>query len=221
MSRETFRESTFLDRSTVRAGPTTLIAEMPKLLTRQAKLPLQFILHVGYCGSTLLTRYLETLPHCRVLREPDVLGQLLSLKDRIPTAASDRQWAEWFTVVMALLSRDYPKDRAVVIKTGDINWMGSLFVDHNDTTKIVFLFPLRTFLLQVLKVDHRRQWLREHIQTLRWSMARVPFLSEISLVDLTDGQRAAAMWLSNAFICRSLLERPDSHRILVLTGSAC
>jgi hypothetical protein len=218
MSRDTFRQSIFLDRWMVRAGSTTLLAEIPKLLTRQAALPLQFILHVGYCGSTLLAQYLETLPHCLVLKEPDVLGQLLSLKRGIPDPA-DGQWAEWFKVTMALLSRGYPGDCAVVIKAGDINSMGHLFLDHNQRTKIVFLFtPLRTFLLQVLKVDDRRQWLREHMQLLRWAMARVPFLSEIAAVDLRDGQCAAAMWLLNAFICRSLLERPDSHRILVLNG---
>ena len=56
------------------------------------------------------------------------------------------------------------------------------------------------------------------MQALRCSLERVPFLSEISAVDLTDGQCAAARWLLNAFICHSLLERPDSHRILVLNG---
>jgi hypothetical protein len=56
------------------------------------------------------------------------------------------------------------------------------------------------------------------MQLLSWSMARVPFLSKIAATDLRDGPCAAAMWLSNAFICRSLLERPDSHRILVLDG---
>src|SRR3954452_12199550 len=97
--------------------------------------------------------------------------------------------------------------------------MGSLFLDHDDRTEIIFLFiPLRTFLLQVLKVDHRRQWLREHMQVLRWPMAQVRFLSEINAADLTDGQCAAAMWLMNAFLCRALLERPDSDRVLVLNG---
>jgi hypothetical protein len=56
------------------------------------------------------------------------------------------------------------------------------------------------------------------MQVLRWSMARVPFLSEIAAAVLRDGECAAAMWLANAFICHSLLERPDSHRILVLDG---
>ena len=220
MSREAFRESLFLDRQIVRAGKTTLMAEMPKLSTRPARLPLQFILHVAFCGSTLLARYLETLPHCLVLKEPGVLSQLSLMENRISTADDPRSWGEWFKVTMALLSRGYPEHHAVVIKAADMcNWMGSLFLDHNEETKIVFLFiPLRMFLLQTLKVDHRRRWLREHMQVLRRSMARVPFLVEVDVADLTDGRCAAAMWLTNAYLCRSLLERPNSHHVLVLSG---
>lgn len=49
-------------------------------------------------------------------------------------------------------------------------------------------------------------------------MAQVLFLSGVEMTDLTDGQRAAALWLLNSFLCRSLQTRPDSHRILVLNG---
>lgn len=220
MSKDSFRQSTFLDRRIVRAGATTLMAEIPKLITRQTMLPLHFILHVAFCGSTLLARYLETVPRCLVLKEPGVLGQLSLLKDAMPDAADPRLWDEWFKVVAALLSRGYQEDLAVVVKAADMNnWMGSLFLDHDVRTKIIFLFiPLRTFLLQVLKADHRRQWLREHMRALRRPMGQVPFLSQIDAEELHDGQRAAAMWLTNAFLCRALLERPDSQRIILLDG---
>ena len=39
------------------------------------------------------------------------------------------------------------------------------------------------------------------------------------VTDLTDGQRAAALWLLNSFLCRSLQTRPNSHTLfLVLNG---
>ncbi len=66
MSKDSYRQSTFLDRRIVRAGATTLMAEIPKLITRQTMQPLHFILHVAFCGSTLLARYLETVPRCLV-----------------------------------------------------------------------------------------------------------------------------------------------------------
>jgi len=48
--------------------------------------------------------------------------------------------------------------------------------------------------------------------------SQVPFLVDLEAENLTDGQRAATMWLLNSFLCGSLLERPDSKRVRVLNG---
>jgi hypothetical protein len=193
---------------------------MPKLVTQRPRCPIQFILHGGYCGSTLLARYLEELPHCLVLKEPDVLGQLSSFKNLPPAPGQADRWDDQFRVVFALLARAYPSDTAVVVKASSMcNWMANSLLDHDEKTKIVFMFsPLRLFLLQILKVEHRRAWLRERMEFLVRPMSQVPFLMNLETGNLTDGQRAAAMWLLNAFLCRSLLERPDSHRVRVLNG---
>ena len=107
----------------------------------------------------------------------------------------------------------------IVKASDDCNWMGNLLLDHDASSKVVFLFaPLKVFLLQVLKAEHRRQWLRGHRQQLARPMTQVPFVSATAVADLTDGQGAAAMWLLNSFLCRILLARPDSHRVLVLNG---
>jgi hypothetical protein len=220
MSRESFKQSSFLDRRAVRTGRTTLLAPIPKLLTRRAERMTHYILHGAFCGSTLLGRYLEDLPRCLVLKEPGVLGQLSHLRNNTPGVGEPDAWGDWFRVTLALLARAYRSDVAVIIKVPDrCNWMGNLFLDHDERTKVVFLFsPLRVFLLQVLKVEHRRQWLREHMQELSRPMTQVPFLSELVAADLNDGQCAAAMWLLNSFLCSSLLARVDSHRVLVLDG---
>ena len=76
MSRKSFRQSAFLDQRAVVSGQTTLSAEIHELSRRQADCPTHFILHGAFCGSTLLARYLEQLPHCFVLKEPGVLSQL-------------------------------------------------------------------------------------------------------------------------------------------------
>ena len=220
MSRESFRQSSFLDRRAFRAGRTTLLAPIPKLLTRRAERMTHYILHGAFCGSTLLGRYLEELPHCFVLKEPGVLSQLSQLRNNTPGVGEPDAWGDWFRVTLALLARAYPSDVTVIIKVPDLcNWMGNLLLDHEERTKVVFLFsPLRVFLLQILKVEHRRRWLREHMQQLRRPMTQVPFLSELVAADLTDDQCAAVMWLLNSFLCSSLLARPDSHRVLVLNG---
>ena len=220
MSRQSFKQSVFLDRRAVRAGRTTLSTEIPKLMGRQAERPMHFILHGAFCGSTLLARYLETLPNCLVLKEPSVLFQLSRLRDSSPAEAEPTPWHDRLRVTLALLARGYPGDRAVIIKANDrCSWMGNLLLDHDASTKVIFVSaPLRVFLLQVLKMDDRRQFVRARVEQLGGAMARVLFLSGVEMTDLTDGQRAAALWLLNSFLCRSLQTRPDSHRIHVLNG---
>jgi hypothetical protein len=220
MSRSSFRESAFLDRRAVRAGNRTLLADMARLKSRQPSCPLQFILHVAFCGSTLLARYLEELPHCLVLKEPKVLGQLADTgHQRLAFAAPDL-WHDRLSVVLAMLARGYPTDVAAVVKAPDMcNWMAGSMLDSDKSARAVFLFaPLRIFLLQVLKVKHRREWLREHMNVLRRPMSQVPFIADAIATGLSDGQLASAMWLGNSFLCRSLLARHDAHRILLLNG---
>ena len=222
MSRDSFRRSVFLDRRAVVSGSTTLTAAIPQLLRRRAERPMHFILHGAFCGSTLLTRYLEDLPYCFVLREPGVLGQLAGMRHTMPAEAYTESWEQCLRATFTLLARAYATDAAVIVKPADLcNWMGNLLLDHDASTKIVFLnAPLKVFLLQVLKAEDRRRWVRAHIQAqaLRRPMALVPFLAAIVAADLTDGQCAAAMWLLNSFLCRSLLARRDSHRVIAVNG---
>jgi hypothetical protein len=149
-----------------------------------------------------------------------VLGQLSNFKNQPLAPGEPDRWDDQFKVVFAMLARAYPSDTAVVVKaTGMCNWMANSLLDHDEKTKIVFMFsPLRLFLLQILKAEHRRHWLRKHIEFLARPMSQVPFLMDLEAGNLTDGQRAATMWLLNSFLCRSLLERPDSHRVRVLNG---
>jgi hypothetical protein len=218
MSKVSFRNSVFLDKRAVLAGRRTLLAEIPKLRSRRPQCPLHVILHGAFCGSTLLARYFEQLPHCLVLKEPSIIGRLATTKTGGPAAL----WDEWLDVSMAMLARRFPGDVAVVIKAPDMsNWMGDAFLDRAPKTRVIFLHSsLKRFLLQTLKDKDRRKWLREHTVHLKAGFARVPFLSDGAPLDWTDGQCAAAMWLLNSFLCSTLLARPDHDRVLVLDGDA-
>lgn len=228
MSRETFQKSSFLDRRMVRSGPGFFYADLARLLPNlpadRAEHPSHYILHGAHCGSTLLTRYLEQLPHCFVLREPTLLGQLASVKiDASNSAVLEPQhWSDWFKVTMALLSRTYPTDKAVIIKAADLcNWMGDILLDHDQRTKIVFLMsPLKDFLISGLKSESRRGWTRKRIQALRGCLAQVPFLAKSAAMELSDGQARAAIWLYNNFLCGSMLARPDGDRVLALNSKS-
>jgi hypothetical protein len=226
MSREAFYRLSFLDNRFIgtpaNGFSANLVELLPKCSAAQAKRPLHFILHGAFCGSTLMARHLQELPHCFVLKEPGLLAQLARMNRGAsdPLPLEPHSWADWFNVTMALLARGYAADAAVVIKPNDVcNWMGNLLLDHDDRTKIIFLAsPLKMFLLSVLKLDERRQWARGRIRQLNGFLNQVPFLTEISVEDLKDNQCSAALWLLNSFLCSSLLARPDSDRIRPLNG---
>jgi hypothetical protein len=226
MSRRSFRQLSFLDNRFVRPGPgsfsVNLLELLPKCSAVQANPPLHFVLHGAFCGSTLMARLLEELPHCFALKEPGLLAQLARLKDgtSVPDMSGPGSWMDWFKVATTLFGRAYPTDTAVIIKPNDVcNWMGNLLLDRDESTRIIFLSsPLRTFLLSVLKMDDRRKWARGRVRQLKGYVARVPFLSEIPVEDLSDGQYVAALWLLNSFLCSSFLARPDSARVRALNG---
>lgn len=225
MSRESFRRHSFLDSRFVRPGPRSFsigLAELLSACSEARPLPLHFILHGAFCGSTLMARHLEELPHCFVLKEPGLLAQLARLKrgafDPVPFEPSS--WADWFKVTMALAARGYPGDVAVIIKPNDVgNWMGHLLLDHDERTRIIFLAsPLQSFLLSVLKQGDRRQWARGRIRQLAGFLVQMPGLNDLAADDLDDGQCAAVLWLLNSFLCSSLQERPDADRIRALNS---
>lgn len=226
MSRQSFRQLSFLDNRFVRAGPDSFFVELmdllPKCSAAQAKHPLHFVLHGAFCGSTLMARHLEELPNCFVLKEPGLLAQLARLKHGPPgpVASAADSWADWFTVAMALFARAYSPDAAVIIKPNDVcNWMGDSLLDHDGRTRIIFLSsPLRMFLLSVLKAEDRRSWARGRIRQLKGFLVQVPFLAEIAVEGLSDGQCGAALWLLNSFLCSSLQEGPRSDRIHALNS---
>src|SRR5262249_21387895 len=149
----------------------------------------------------LLARCLERLPRCFVLKEPQLLGQLSAFRNAAFNAARPEppRWGHWFGLAMNLFARAYPGDLATVVKAPDrCSWMGHALLQHDSRTKVAFLSsPLRIFLQHALKADHRRDWLRAHVQELKMPMAQVPFLSDIAPEGLSDGDRAASMWLLN------------------------
>jgi hypothetical protein len=211
MTRDTFRQSAFHHEAIIRAGNRTMKGSIDKLTGLKPGVPSHFILHTAFCGSTLLARYLDNLPRCFVVKEPNLLTQLAGL----PYSDS---WPGWFATSLNLLGRAYPSDAATIIKLHDVcNWMGGPILDHDPRTRIVFLYnPLPRHLLQILKDQQRRTDVHRHVRSQ--PMALLPALAKVTAGELTDAQCAAAMWLLNAHLCSRLLARPDADRVLVMNG---
>jgi hypothetical protein len=153
MSRDTYRDSVFLDDRTRFLGNQAFEMLLDDILFAasckpKAIRPIHYILHTTFCCSTLLSRYFELLEFCFVLKEPLLLTQLA-----LTPPQSVSQWDVVFDVGVKLLTRTYEPNQIVVIKPHEpCNVLAERLLKHDDRSTVTFLItPLRQFLLAILK----------------------------------------------------------------------
>lgn len=235
MSKDGYRRSSFLDYRAVRSEPGIYSADLKELTTRlllrDSPRPVHYILHGGFCCSTLLARYFEAIPGSFVLKEPALLTQLSTFKLFNNGVSDDfaafqdeivANWHNWFHMSAVLLARTFETGAVTILKANDLcNWMGALLLARDSRTKLLFVSsPLRVFVLSVLKSDRRRIWVRNRFRSFANCFARVPFLAGIAPANQSDETCAAAVWLLNSFLCGSLLSSTESHRVLALSSES-
>jgi len=189
---------------------------------------MHYILHGAHCCSTLLARCLETFTGCFVLKEPYLLTQIAILKDCLSArpagwkARVDDELPDWFKMSTLLLNRAYGTGDTVIVKTNDLcNGLGPDLLARDSRSKVIFVqSPLKTFLLSVLKLPGRREWVRERVAILAAPLAASGLVKGISDSRLSDAEAAAALWLYNCLICQALLGSPESARVLAMSGEA-
>jgi hypothetical protein len=221
MSRDSYRNSVFLDFRTRYVGTRTYQLRIDDLLlasssTSQGSKAVHYILHTTFCCSTLLSRCFELFPACFVLKEPGILTQLALALDR-----SSFVWKETFDLCLRLITRTYDPNHVVVIKPHEpVNSLGELLLKRDPRTTMTFLSTaLRPFLLSVLKVKERRDWVRRRIHGAVEFSSSIPSLANINLHDLSDPEAIAYLWLVNRFLGASLASGPHARRVCALDGA--
>lgn len=112
-----------------------------------------FIFHIGHCGSTLLSRLLQSWPDMQVLRELLPLRTLAEAQGQDDSVSS---FAEWQALLPVLLSRwaiPQPPHRRVLIKaTSSCNGLIDPILRLCPTTRVVLLdMPLEPYLATLFK----------------------------------------------------------------------
>jgi|ERR1051326_5472992 hypothetical protein len=220
MSRESYRNSVFLDLRTRPMGEGTYELPLDDLLlaaTRYAP-PLRrvhYILNSAYCCSTLMARYFELLPSCFVLKEPRLLAQLALMEDH-----SRPEWKAVFDLCLRLLSRTYAPDEMVVMKPVDCcSMIGNRLLQQNSQASITFLMiPLRNFILSILKSGERRDWARMRIRQVFKRAAVWPEIAGKDLEQLNVAESSACLWLVHRYLAGQLLNGPHHSRVLLVNG---
>jgi hypothetical protein len=217
MSRDKSQRSSFLDRKRLVASDAEVYTfhlddvllhfnSSPDADTR----PTHYILHGAFCCSTLLARYLELMPRCRVLKEPSLLTQVTRIRyrcslvklDMLPPCGQQDSWLGLLRLCLNLYARANVMGEILIIKGSDIcTGLGEVLLREDKRSRIVLLSTdLRSFLLSTLKSRKRREFVRGRLKIARENATVGPILARIDLNSLSDAQAASCLWMCNSML---------------------
>jgi len=172
-----------------------------------------YIMHIGFCCSTLLARYFELAPNCLVLKEPRLLTQIAFSHGNLDRSGKK----EMLDLTVRLLTRTYKSDDFIVIKAHEPcnALVGEILLSRENCSATFQSVSLVEFLLATLKAEERREWARRRVTYLSVSGLAGSELSKIESYQLSDSEAAAYLWLYNRALrltfCGGSLNCPILH----------
>ncbi|MFC5570855.1 sulfotransferase [Lysobacter yangpyeongensis] len=117
--------------------------------------PADAIFHIGHCGSTLLSRLLESWTEVQALREPlplRTLAEAWPLLSEVDSRLAPAQAAQLLQRCWQAWSRPLPGQRRTVIKaTSSCNGLIEPLLSNFDMRAVLLDMPLRPYLATLLK----------------------------------------------------------------------
>lgn len=201
MDRAAYHRSIFLDRRISPAGPAAFEVPLAPLMAwREQHRPVPprtgWIFHIAHCGSTLLARALDLPQRSLVLREPLALRRLgverIPGDPRLPLAA-------------AFLGRRYRAEAPAIVKANvPVNFIAAELLALDPEAPAIFLyFPLRAYLLAILRSEGHRGW----VMNVTAQLPDAPAGGDVV-------ERAAWLWLSQMRLYEAALARFPGARSL-------
>lgn len=178
-----------------------------------------FLFHSAFCASTMLVRALDRPGVSMGLSEPVILNDIVGFRRR--GEFQPAQIAQALTDALALLSRPYGTDEAVIIKPSNIlNTLAGAMMAIRPDSKALFLYaPLPVFLASVARKGMWcRLWARELLEGfLQEGVVNLGF-EPGDYFRMTDLQVAAVGWLAQHAIFSDLAHRFGRERIRTLSS---
>lgn len=213
-----FADQAFLKQDAGRKYVSVAMADLQAGMGQAAERPpVHYLFHTSLCGSTLLSRGLNSPGTTLSVREPNSLLQLAQFKrenaSMIPTW---EPWVPLIDTVVSLLAKPFQQGEKVIIKPS--NSMNNLQCDllslESAGASLMLYSGLREFLVSNLK---KQEHFARYCSNL-WAMLRADFSNEPDLpVPATDVQRAALCW---ALQLRAATQLPPSlHKNMRLLNS--
>ena len=183
---------------------------------RLSVVPIHFIFHTAFCGSTLLVRALDATRAASGLVEPAIL---LNLHFRLSGSQCDAEQARLRTS-LRLLSRPF-KAEAVVAKPSCVaNPLAPLILQNSPGSRAVLLSSdLRTFLLAVAKRGPQGlAWGRRVFESCRENLPIEVGHTPRELARLSGLQISALAWIARRAFFEHTLGRFGPERILQVSS---
>lgn len=216
-------EAPFLDERILGTNPQG--AWMPLNLL-QERLPdfqaCHFIFHIGHCGSTLLSRLLQSWPCTQVLREPLPLRTLATAWSELDCSSSRFSREEWQLILhqtILLLARPIrPAVETLIKATSNCNALILPILSCVPDTRIILLdMALRPYLATLLKspnsVNDAASAAPERLRFLRSQLGEDP---ELVLHRMSLPQQCAMGWIAERLRFQLLVDGDQSSRVLHL-----
>jgi hypothetical protein len=209
----------FLDRKRVREDAPRASIPLADIggRTRPAA-ECHFIFHSGFCRSTLMARALDSDGLATVLREPQVL---IDLVDALPASGATKALRGDLDAILALLQRPPAAGEAIIVKPSNFaNPLIDAILDLRPGSRALLMHTsLPAFLLAIVRRGTaRRPWARHFARLYR----RHPQIASAAgdLLLLTDLEAAAFVWLNQqAHFARLARELPPG-RVATLDAEA-
>ncbi|WP_206861954.1 hypothetical protein [Lysobacter changpingensis] len=238
------RDAAFLDDRAVPKNAEGGWASIDTLLSRRAgtAMPAHAIFHIGHCGSTLLSRLIDTWPDVQGLREPLPLRTLAEAWPTLEEPASrlspdqaddalDALWARWSQALP-------PHSRSVVKATSSCNGLIAPLLSQQPHMRVVLMdMSLRPYLATLLKspnsvfdaasaAGERLRYLQRHGVATHLALHQIPLHRQCALGWLAEQMRfdTLANGRHGERVIRvdfeSLLDEParELHRVAVHLG---
>ena len=216
MDREAYFRSIFLDGRIQATNPDPIrLATAPLARWRgEVGFPskrVNWIFHTAHCGSTLLARALDRLGASLVLREPISLRQLGVWRAML----KDHDLAWWdakLELTVAQLGKRYQPHLPVIVKANvPVNFiLPRIMALDPGTSAILLYYPLRQYLLAVLRTETHRQWVNRVTDEMRPALVAV--VGDLEGLDTVE--RAAALWLAQLRAFAAVLDAFPGARSL-------
>lgn len=155
------RAAAFLDERALAGKPEGGWMAMDRFVAQMPALPAparaaDAIFHIGHCGSTLLSRLLDSWPDVQGLREPLPLRTLAEGWPRLgepDSRLSPAHARDWLAALWSAWSRPLaPHGRSIIKATSGCNGLIAPLLEGQPTMRVVLLaMPLQPYLAALLK----------------------------------------------------------------------